>query len=273
MNWFDVVTNALWAAFPVVLAVLAVLPVSPREMRRFCERYGVECTAETSSTLARSIRRSRAGRLWGAAIGLSLYPALAGLGVSVPSQSLLYGLIGYLVGAFVAALIPGLPRTEPHRASLVPRRASDYLPRLALAAPTIAVATSALAMIVYALEPHQANESSTGGPAGLLLSAIAAAATLFAIRAVVGRAQPMTTADLVAADDALRTQAIHTLAGAGIAVALFGTAACLFVMGWAASFRWLEVIGVLGGAFALIGSLVAWGLRGAAWRMPRTTTL
>jgi hypothetical protein len=77
----------------------------------------------------------------------------------------------------------------------------------------------------------------------------------------------------VAVDDAIRTQAIHTLAGAGIAVALFGTAACLLGMGVTASLRWLEVIGVLGAIGALIGSFAAWGFRGAAWRVPRTTTL
>ena len=185
----------------------------------------------------------------------------------------MYGLIGYLVGAFVAALIPGLQTTEPRRASLVPRRPSDYLPRLALVTPTIALGASALAMIVYVLEPHQANESTSGGGAGLLLTAIGAAATLLAVRVVVGRAQPLTTAGLVATDDALRTQAIHTLAGAGIAVTLAGTAVCLFVMGGATSLPWLKLIGILGGAAAFIGSFVAWGLRSAAWRVPRTTTL
>ena len=273
MNWSYVVTNGLWAALPVILAVLAVRPVSSREMRRFCGRYSVECSAETSSTLARSIRRGRAGRLGGAAIGLSLSPVLSGLGVSIPNEGLLYGLIGYLVGAFVAALIPGLPRTEPRRASLVPRRPSDYLSRLALLAPTIALGASALAVIVYNLEPHQANVTSNGAPVGLLMTAVAAAGTLLGVRVVVGRAQPMTTADLVAADDAMRTQAVHTLAGAGIAVALFGTAASLFGMGVTASAQGLQVIGVLGGVAALVGSLVAWGLRGAAWRVPRTTTL
>ncbi len=77
----------------------------------------------------------------------------------------------------------------------------------------------------------------------------------------------------MATDDALRTQAIHTLAGAGIAVTLAGTAVCLFVMGGATSLPWLKLIGILGGAAAFIGSFVAWGLRSAAWRVPRTTTL
>ena len=240
-------------------------------MRAFAARYGIEITPETSNALARSIRRGRAGRLAGAAIGLSLPPVLAGLGVNIPGGGLLYGVIGYLIGAFVAALIPGLQRTEPRRASLVPRRPSDYLPRLALQAPSFAVGASALAVIVYNLEPHQSNVYFTGAPAGLLMTAIAAAGTLLAVRVVVGRAQPMTSADLVAADDAMRTQAIHTLAGAGIAIALFGTAACLFGMGVTASLSWLKVIGVLGGTVALLGSFAAWGFRGAAWRVSRTT--
>jgi hypothetical protein len=73
--WFDVVFYGPWAAFPVVLAVLAVRPVSARELSAFSWRYSLEIDRETLPVVTRSVRRGRAARLAGAALGLSLYPS------------------------------------------------------------------------------------------------------------------------------------------------------------------------------------------------------
>ena len=266
----EVVVYGLWAVVPVLFAVLAVRPVSAKELSRFTNRYGLERNPEIDTAAARAVRRGRTGRLAGAALGLSLYPVLFALGWTIPNHSFDFGIIGYLLGAFVTALVPSAPRAKARRASLVPRRAGDYLPRTALVMPTIAAAVSAVAVITYLLEPRRALSSWNGSTSGLGIAAVAAAATFIAVRVVVARPQPLTTPGLDAVDDAVRTQAVHTLAASGISVALFGTAACLFEMGAYASPEWLRLVGVFSGLAALAGSLMAWTFRSAPWRVQRT---
>jgi len=67
----------------------------------------------------------------------------------------------------------------------------------------------------------------------------------------------------------LRTQALHTIAGSGIAIALIGTSSSLFQMGEDASATWLTVVGVVLGICALVGVVSAWAFRMAAWRVNR----
>jgi hypothetical protein len=268
--WLYRVVNGLWAVLPVLFAVLAIRPVSAGELGKFTARYGLDVTPETVGAVTRSIRRGRAGRLAGAALGLSVYPVLYELGLTIPNQSAFYGFVGYLLGAFVTALVPGLPPADTRRASLLPRRASDYLPRAALVTPALAVGLSTLAVLIYDFEPRRAFADFSGTPDGLGLTAVAVIATFVAVRVVVVRPQPMTTPGLVAIDDAVRAQAVHTLAGAGIAVALLGTSACLFEMGGYASPEWLHLTGIIAAFGALVGTVAAWTFRGSPWRVERT---
>lgn len=268
--WVYRVWDGLWATLPVVLVVLAFRPVSARAVCQFTDRYGLPVTPETKPVVIRSIRRGRTGRLVMAAIGLSLHPVLYAIGLKIPSQVAFYGLAGYLLGAFVTSLVVESPGVEPRQASLVPRRPSDYLPRTALIAPVSAVAVAALAVLAYEVEPRQAVPSGSASLGGLALAAVATAAMFIAVRVVVARSQPLTTPGLVAVNDAVRTQAVHTLAAAGISLALLGTTACLFEMGVGASSGWLHVTGQIAGSCTLAGAVVAWTFSGAAWRVPRT---
>lgn len=262
---------SLWGALPVVLAILALRPVSQRERNRFINRYGVDPTAEAEPALKKYVRRGRCGRLIGAAIGLSLHPILYALGLSIPNESAIYGVFGYLLGAFVTALVPRSRATGSRSASLFPRRLSDYLPRSVLFAPTAAVGISALAVAVCLLEPRRALPPNTGSTFGLLgVSATAAVATFVAIRIVVARPQPIVNSGLLAVDDAVRTQTLHTLGAAGMAIAFLGAAACLLEMGGNAAPRWLQLTGDYSGLIMLFGSLCAWMFIGSAWRVQRT---
>jgi hypothetical protein len=262
--------GTLWDAFPILLAILAVRPVSPSELTRYSRRFGLEVNAETRASIVRSIRRGRTSRLAGAAIGLSAHSVLYAFGVGIPNEGAVYGILGYLLGAFAAALVPG-PRIGVRRASLVPRRPSDYLPRIALYAPGVAVAISAAADLAYYVEPRRAFPNPSGSTGGVVLSAVAAVATLVAVRIVVSRSQPAISQEMIAVDDAMRTQAVHTLAGTGIAIAFIGTASCLFEMGGSASVEWLRYLGVICGICALAMIPAGWGFRRADWQVARST--
>jgi hypothetical protein len=259
----------LWGALPVVFVLLALRPVSPQELSRFSARYGVEATSETTPAMKTYIRQGRAGRLIGAAFGLSLYPIVYALGLSIPNEGIYYAVIGYLLGAFVTALLPTAKDTRRRSASLVPRRLRDYLPRAALLAPTVAVGLGALAVIVYGIEPRRSVPDLSGASVGLVVAAISAVATLLAIRIVVARPQPIISRGLQAVDDAMRTQTVHTLGGAGTAIAFLGAASCLLEMGGYASPTWLFVAGQVAGVATLAAALVAWAFIGSAWRVQR----
>jgi hypothetical protein len=261
----------VWGVLPVVLVLLALRPVSPRELNRFSVRYGVDASPETTPAMKRYIGRGRRGRLIGAAMGLSLYPILYAAGLSIPNQSVFYGVLGYLLGAFATALLPTARGTEGRSASLLPRRLTDYLPRTALVAPAVAVGIGAVAVIVYEIEPRRALPQTSGTTLGLVVSAIAALATYVAIRIVVARPQPIISPHLQAVDDAMRTQTLHTLGGAGMAIAFLGAASCLFEMGGYASAAWLSAVGLFTGVVTLIAAFSAWLFIGSAWRVPRAS--
>ena len=102
--------GTLWDAIPILLAIMALRPVSASELMRYSRRFGLEVNLDTHASIVRSIRRSRTSRLAGAAIGWSAHAVLYVFGVGIPNEGVVYAVLGYLLGAFVAALIPGSPR-------------------------------------------------------------------------------------------------------------------------------------------------------------------
>ena len=265
------VLNTAWAALPLLLAALALRPVTERSLQRFTDRHEVARTGEADAFLRRLLFRWRAMRLAGAAIGLSV-PSLAfATGLHV-SSALSLGVAGYLTGAFVASVLPSRPRTRTRSASLLPRRAADYLPRSSLLGPWVAVAVSAGATLVYVLEPRTGNSGAAGLTSVLVVTVVAALASALAVRIVVRRPQPVGSADELAVDDALRAEALHTLTAAGFAIGLLGTAGSLFVMGGYASNHLVRAAGVVAGFTAFAGAIVAWFFRIGYWTVSRTFT-
>ena len=114
---------------------------------------------------------------------------------------------------------------------------------------------------------------STPGALSLALGALLAVgfgAGLEAIeRWLVRRPQPYTSPSLVAADDAIRAQSIHAVAGAGLALLLlFCGGVALALQG--SDVAWLQVAMVVPAAACLVASLVACREIGdRAWRVRR----
>ena len=79
------------------------------ELSTFAGRYGLAINPETLPAMTRCVQRNRTGRLAGAALGLSFYPVLYAVGVSIPDASVAYGFVGYLLGAFVTAVVSDSP--------------------------------------------------------------------------------------------------------------------------------------------------------------------
>ena len=115
--------------------------------------------------------------------------------------------------------------------------------------------------------------SFSGSAAALPATALIAAATYIAIRIVIARSQPVTNPRLVEIDDALRTQAVHTIAGAGIGMAFLGVASCMFEMAGYSSFEWLRITGVVLAILALVGAAAGWTICTASWRVRRTVSV
>jgi hypothetical protein len=266
------VFHTLWAAVPIVLLLLALAPGSKKAQLLFQGQFSVEATHQSAAIMSRLLARSRALRLTGAAIGLSIDPLLSLTGAHPPQLGLLYGLTGYLCGDVVATITPPVPSTGPRRASLSPRHPTDYLSWIALVTPITGVGLGLGAVLVYAIEPHRLEPTFTSSILAVIPAGIAAAASYAAIQIVVARRQPVTTSDLMALDDAFRARCAHGVAAAGGGVALFGAAMCLLEMGGVARPEWLHLGGEILALVVAMLAVSAWGYRSSAWQVRRSAT-
>jgi hypothetical protein len=133
--------------------------------------------------------------------------------------------VGWFIGAVIAEW-----RVSVHtagagrrRASLLPRRLSDYLPGRVRLAVLIAFALLTTVEFVGLLsEPAQPEL------AGWLALTLVTAAVIAAVgRHILGRPQPIAADDILAADEAIRSRSLHVLAGAALAITGYLDAAVL----------------------------------------------
>jgi hypothetical protein len=192
------------------------------------EAHGLHLTPVNRPMVRWYLRNARVLRTWGALAGIFL-PALAAAALNgqpqVP-QGWTWIFVGYLVGALYAELSLVRPiGPGPRAASIVPRDLEHYLPRpLVRAQRGVGVATVIGALVVGVL-PY--GERSPGGaPNTAVVVALGLVAAAFAVglerlqRWLVERPQPFVDPELLAADDAIRSQSVHSLAGAGLAILL-----------------------------------------------------
>jgi hypothetical protein len=221
--------------------------MSEDKLAHWAQARGLELTPENRPVVARYLRRARVLRICGALAGV-LLPTLVELlwhgevvilgfhgdGSAAPYAGPMEAYIGYLLGALAAEISFARPRDPGRRsASLAPRELDDYLPRRLLLAQRALAAAVVLGILVTGLVPYP---SAAADPVWSALAGGAAFFSAFAIvleiveRWVVRRPQPYTSPSLVAADDAIRAQSLHTLAGAGLALLLLGVSAVFAVL-------------------------------------------
>lgn len=242
------------------------------------DAHGLELTPTNRPMVRWYLRNARVLRTWGALAGIFLPALAAGAldGESQVPQSWTWIFVGYLAGALYAELSLVRPiGPGPRSASIVPRDLEQYLPARVLRAQRgLGVAVVAGALVVGVL-PF-GDRLSEGTPLNTaVIVAMGLVASAFAVglerlqRRLVQRPQPFTDPELVAADDAIRSQSVHSLAGAGLAILLlFAGSVC-----WAMAqsdvqvLRWVMWVPGLLSFLAALYACLYYGHR--AWRVRR----
>lgn len=151
-------------------------------------------------------------------------------------------------------------------ASLLPRRTADYLPARLRLAPLLPVLVTAGLALSARQRLTTADLAPTPWPATAHLAAVVgltaliAIATTAAIARTVGRRQPPLHPDVLAADDAIRTNVAHQVAGGGTAVGFVVAARLATSLG-------TPPAGVGGSAVPFAAVLVLWLAAIVSWRL------
>lgn len=235
----------LWVALAI-----AESPVHPSRLNRFGRRYGLLPTADSGNHIIAYLAITRRWRAFGLVVGV-IVSIVSGLpGIQISSLPLF---AGWFVGALIAELRVLPPPFGPRRAALVaPRKMEAYLRPFARA---LLLASVAPAFVLGLLRMRDT------WPWTLAALAVALAVWRIQLR-VLHRSQPAAPADVIAADDAIRSRSLHVLAGGGSALVLFCVLAQLTELGL------VPVAGFLG--FAVV-ALLGWTVANSGWRVVRVS--
>jgi hypothetical protein len=217
------------------------------QLVRWAHERGLELTPDNRPVVARYLRRARWLPVLGALLAVVL-PTVVELvrtgelvilgfhtdGSGAPYAGPIEAYVGYLLGALCAELSLARPRDATRRtASLAPRELAGYLPRrLLLAQRSLGVAV-VVGVLVTGLVPYPPAAADTDWvvlASGAVVFGAFAVALEAVERWIVRRPQPFTSPSLVAADDAIRAQSVHALAGAGLALLLVALSAVFAVL-------------------------------------------
>ena len=228
---------------PVELVVLLIVPVAlVLFVVSLARRSGNDVVAEWASSrglvltpanrpmVAWYLENARSLR-WLGAIGGIVLPPLVALALGFRIKGVPTGWVwvfaGYLVGALYAeaALVRPARAACARAAALLTRDLRDYLPgrrlwaQRGLGVVGVVVAVAA-ALVAYPDEPNAFRPIVAGAVVGGVAAGVLGV-VLEALQRWVGRRpQPVSAPDLVAADDAIRSQSVHSILGSGIAVQL-----------------------------------------------------
>jgi len=275
----------------VVVLRRAYVATTTAGLREWAEVHGLELTAPSRPMVTWYLRTARVLRAWGAVAGL-LLPTLIEGALGGPLRVLGFGsdgsgspgavvfiLLGYLVGAFYAEIALRRRGGKAMRsASLVPRDIEDYLPSQVLwlqrGLGAAALVGAGLMGLVSVFEWGRGAErlSYPTLPAVLVWAGLVVAFTAgleWVQRWLVRRPQPFVEPALVAADDAIRSQSVHSLAGSGIAVLLLQCGFLLIGFGAYAGPALAWALGVPGLVLCLSSAVACQLVGHRSWRVRR----
>jgi hypothetical protein len=264
----------------LILAVVlrrAYTEVDDAFVEEWARAHGLTLTTGNRPGVRRYLHRARVLRTWGAVVGLVLPSVIGAAFHSQAAADLLLFLVfaGYLAGAVYAevALVRRVPG-ERRQAALTPRELEDYLPRrMLLTQRWLAVPAGVGVVGALLLGYHRVNYG-TASPrvSAVVLGAVAVATSLGLERLerwLVQRPQPLTAPDLIAADDAIRSQSVHSVAGSGMAIVLLCLSGVLWALGRsdAQFLRWTAWAPAVACLMASVIACQYYGHR--AWRVRR----
>lgn len=227
-------------------AVFRAAVLTQPEVAGWARTHALALTVENKPMVAWYLRTSALLRTLGVLAGL-LLPSLVVMvfGLDSPGPggwSLIF--VGYLLGAVYAEV--ALARPREGRALLVPRELTDYLPRrLVWAQRVMGFAVCLGALVAWGWVDADAFVGTRGWLVGAAVTGLAVAFGLeWLERWIVGRPQTVISPAMVSADDAIRTQSVHSIAGAGLAMALvaLGVVATYLAASDVQELRWIFTV-------------------------------
>ena len=216
-------------AFVTVIAGTALIrayaELDENFLQEWAKAHGLEITAQNRPMVRWYLHNARVLRTLGALAGLFL-PVLVAVALGLPGDGhLVWIFVGYLLGALYAELSLVRPLPEGRRAaSLVPRALTDYLPRELRFTQRALGGIVTAGFVALALVPFDAPGSIQVRPDLWVLAVGSASGLALAVGLerlqtwLVRRPQPFTAPTLIAADDSIRSQSVHSISGSGIAV-------------------------------------------------------
>lgn len=273
----------------LLFALLILAAFIPRAFRRleptfageWADAHALRLTPANRPMVEYYLSTARKLRAVGVAAGLFL-PLLtaAAFGLGGDLGGPLWLPVGYLVGATYAELALSRPLAAERAASLTPRRVTDYLPRRLLVAQRaipLACLVSAGSALAIGVRRNVSGGWNGPSPTALVTAAVGAVLVALALdvveRYLVRRPQPVVAPDLLAADDAIRAQSLHSVCASGVSLLLvvLSFSATALATSEVAVLRWtMWVVAVLC-LLAAVFSCLYYGHR--AWRVPRHSSV
>lgn len=270
-----IVASAVLLVGAVCLLDLLATPfqrVSRARVEKFARRQSLFISVGNGPLIIRYLattRRWRGGCLLITALASVLVPLAAQMFWPLhplwqPRLSSVTLFAGWFVGAVIAEWRVSAAAAAGRRraAVLEPRLLADYVRRPSRVVPTVACGALA-AFEVFALGFVLARHRNGLVPVSGWVALTAVAGTLLALvgRRVLLRPQRQAGADLIAADDAIRSRSLHVLAGCALAIAGYlGTGLAQTMTAYSSVLQdgVAGVIGAVGGLFLpILGFIVA----------------
>jgi hypothetical protein len=244
-----VALTCVWFAWWVLWSSLR--PVDRPEVELFARSANLTVSVENGVRIIDAIARTRFWRVIGAtaavvlAVLFLIWNTFRTQKLDINLWLLLVFLAGYYVGSVVAEYRTAHQEygEVPRVASLRPRQLSDYIGSWAKSWPR-ALAVSGLAAALVAV--IAANRLGWGAVAGVG-AALIAVTTAVVGRHIVERPSTVESAELMAADSAIRSRSLHALFGATVGIQM-----------------WLACIALIE-ALAAVATRAGWRPHGPLW--------